>query len=55
MEYRKNQIKIREDELMALKNELYDEETILHQRLGFPDAVKLDISKLTIAGHSFGE
>ena len=43
--------------MRALIDELFNEDirdNIIRKKLGFPDGVTLDISKLIIAGHSFG-
>ena len=55
LEYRKNQLKIRVEEVTALIDEMYqDQGASLLKRLGFPDTLRLDMEKLVLGGHSFG-
>ena len=52
-ESRFKMIKIRESEISAVIDEI-SEEGFLQNKLGFPDRVRLDMSKLIVSGHSFG-
>lgn len=52
---RRAQLKIRSKEVKALIDELMlDSGKHLMRRLGFPDKVEIDTSRLIISGHSFG-
>jgi len=53
MEYRSMQLGIREREMIALIDEIFDSQTLL-KKLNFPDSVKIDQYRLIGAGHSFG-
>lgn len=55
MEFRKPQIKIRINETKALIDELAkDSGRQILTKMGFPATCTLDLSKLTIGGHSYG-
>ena len=54
LDYRKSLMKIRENEVTELINELYLNEVLLKEKLGFKEGVKLDLDKLVMGGHSFG-
>lgn len=55
MDYRRSQIEIREREIKALIDEISRESgRALLSRIGFSPSFELDLSKLTISGHSFG-
>lgn len=48
---------MRVNEVRALIDELFNEETreiLLRKKLGFPEGINLDMSKLVVTGHSFG-
>ncbi|CDW85051.1 platelet-activating factor acetylhydrolase [Stylonychia lemnae] len=53
-ELRRTQMKIREQEIEALIDEIYDQEQLLQNQLKFPKQIKLDLDKFICSGHSFG-
>lgn len=52
--HRKEQLNIREQEIIALIDEIEDYDTLVNMKLQFPSEVKLDISRFVTGGHSFG-
>ena len=42
------------NDILALVQELHDRPDYLQSELNFPESIALDLSKLTMIGHSFG-
>ena len=57
LEYRQSQLDIRVNEVRALIDELTEEqskESIIRNKLNFPEGLSIDMNKMIVCGHSFG-